>query len=439
MMALSASLIAADNTVAAWFADGKAYGDIRYYYIETDKDNGAGTTSSAHANTIGGELGYETAELYGLKMGATFMTTNPFALPNAVDTSIIGKDNGVRGAADPAKGFSVLGEAYLQYSRGPMTLWYGRKKYNTPLIHAKVVRLLPSTVQGGMAAATLGGATLSIGYLDRFKQRTSNDFVNIIEHALGADTETVTGHTAGYVAPLSIVYSGYDAKLEAYNYCSPDFMNALYVGAGYTYALGTSGALLDVGAQYINQQSIGNAADNLESNTSITGGKKLNSNAFGFKATLSHHEGSFFVAYTKVLRSAGDHDSLVLPWDGTPLFTNMITSNDLFQSLYGSAFQADSAYIGGTQGIKLAYAQGFDFTGISGFKATVSWAQFSNNRPGYDKDQQDINAVLAYKRDAFSLALKGIWVSNNTGASKDGTVSQLDNLTQYRVIANYTF
>ncbi|WP_345988826.1 OprD family outer membrane porin [Sulfurimonas sp. HSL1-2] len=439
MVALSASLMAADDSIAAWFADGKAYGNIRYYYIETDKDNGAGTTSSAHANTVGGQLSYETGELYGLKMGATFMTTNPFALPNVVDTSIIGKDNGARGAADPTKGFSVLGEAYVQYTRGPMTLWYGRKKYDTPLIHTKEVRELPSSVQGGMASATLGGATLSVGYLDRFKQRTSNDFVNIVEHALGADTETVTGHTAGYVAPVSIVYSGYGAKLEAYNYCSPDFMNALYAGAGYTHVLGESGAMLEVGAQYINQQSIGNAADNLESNTSITGGKKLKSNAFGLKAAVSHHEGSFFAAYTKVLRSKRDHDSLVLPWDGTPLFTNMITSNDLFQSLYGSAFQADSAYIGGTQGIKLAFTQGFDFTGISGFKATVSWAQFSNDRPGYDKDQQDINAVLGYKRGAFSLALKGIWVSNNTAASKDGIVSQLDSLTQYRVIANYTF
>jgi hypothetical protein len=87
----------------------------------------------------------------------------------------------------------------------------------------------------------------------------------------------------------------------------------------------------------------------------------------------------------------------------------------------------------------MAYSQGFDFTGIAGFKATVAWAQFSNSRAGFDNDQQDINAVLGYKRDAFSLALKGIWVSHNTSADKTGTVSQLDTLTQYRVIANYKF
>ena len=112
-----ASLLGAADDLASWFAEGTLYGNVKYYYIETDKDDGAGTTTSAHANAVGGQLGYETAPLYGLQLGATFMTTNPFALPEAVDTSIIGKDNGVRGG-DPEAGFAVLGEAYLQYRRG---------------------------------------------------------------------------------------------------------------------------------------------------------------------------------------------------------------------------------------------------------------------------------------------------------------------------------
>ena len=432
----AAMTLNAASTVASAFAEGKGYGNIKYYYIETDKDNGAGTTSSAHANTVGGQLGYETAELYGLKLGATFMTTNPFALPNVVDTSIIGKDNGVRGG-DAKQGFSVLGEAYMAYRRDFFSLWYGRKKVNTPLIHTKEVRLLPSTVQGAMADASFASVHIDAGYLDRFKQRTSDDFTNIVEHALGSDTEIVTGHSAGYVVPVSVVYDDKALQVQAYDYYSPDFMNSVYLGAKYKFKAAGFGFCF--GAQYINQKSIGNADGNLAKNGSITGGKKLNANAFGLKAAMKQNETSLYAAYTDVLRSENDHDSLVLPWDGTPLFTNMITSNDLFQSLYGKAFQADSAYIGGTRGIKLAFAQGFDFTGFKGVKATVAWAQYSNSRKGYDKDQQDINAVLAYGSGPFSLALKGIWVSNNTGMSKDGTVGQLDKLTQYRVIANYTF
>ena len=433
---VTAMTLSAASSIASAFAEGKAYGNIKYYFIETNKDDGAGTTSSAHANTAGGQLGYETAMFYGVKLGATFMTTNPFALPNVVDTSVIGKDNGVRGG-DAKQGFSVLGEAYMAYRRDFFSLWYGRKKVNTPLIHTKEVRLLPSTVQGAMADISLADVHIDAGYFDRFKQRTSDDFINIVEHALGGDTEAVTGHTSGYVIPVSVVYDNKSLQLQAYDYYSADFMNSVYLGAKYKFK--TAGFGFCLGAQYINQKSVGNADDNLGKSGSITGGKTLNANAFGFKAAMKQNETSLYAAYTNVLRSENDHDSLVLPWDGTPLFTNMITSNDLFQSLYGKAFKADSAYIGGTQGIKLALSQGFDFTGFKGFKATVAWAQYSNSRTGYDKDQQDVNAVLAYGAGPFSLALKGIWVSNNTGMSKDGTVSQLDKLTQYRVIANYKF
>lgn len=435
---LCAAAVAQAETLSAWLAEGNAYGNVRYYYIETDKDDGKGTTSSAHANSVGGQLGYETASLHGLKLAATFMTTNPFALPSVVDTSIIGKDNGVRGG-NPKQGFSVLGEAYVQYDRRFFTFWYGRKKLDTPLINTKDVRMLPSTVQGAMAVAAAGPWRVDAGYLDRFKQRTSDTFTNIVEHALGADTQAVTGHRAGYVVPVSLACDTETFQLKGYDYYSPDFMNALYFGAGYKHLFLNSGASLKIEGQYLSQQSIGNADDNLAKTDSVTGGEKLRSSAYGLKASASHFESSFQVTYTKVLRGEGDHDSLVLPWDGTPLFTNMITSNDLFQSLYGNAFKADSAYIGGTAGVKLGVSQGFDFSGIGGFKAMLAWAQFGNGRTGFDKDQQDINAVIGYARNEFSLALKGIWVRNSTEVDKRGTVSQLYNLTQYRVIANFNF
>jgi len=146
----------------------------------------------------------------------------------------------------------------------------------------------------------------------------------------------------------------------------------------------------------------------------------------------------FLLAYSKVFKDNNKHDSLVLPWDGTPLFTNMITSNDLFQSLYGKAFNADSIYIGGSQGIKIAYNQKFDTLGLSGVSSTLAYLNTSNSK--FAKNQNDYNAVLGYKYDnSFSFALKGIWVQNNSGADTTGKVSQLKQLNQYRVIANYTF
>ena len=54
--------------------------------------------------------------------------------------------------------------------------------------------------------------------------------------------------------------------------------------------------------------------------------------------------------------------------------------------------------------------------------------------------QKDFNIVLSYQYDThLSIALKGIFVKNNTSASANGTISQLDDFQQYRVIANYKF
>ena len=440
---LASSLYSADS-LESWFSEGTTTGNIKYYYIETNKDDGAGTTSSAHANSVGGKLSYKTAKLYGLELGATAMTTNPFALPSKVDTSIIGRDNGVRLAGNASgqiaqQGFTVLGESYVKYSRDFFDIWYGRQVIKTPLIDAKVVRMLPSAVQGTMATAAFdNGIKVEVGYLDRFKQRTSSEFVNIIEHALGTNTEAITGHSAGYVVPVSLAYDKNGVKAHVYDYYAEDFMNSIFVDAVYKNSV-NDGMKYCFGAQFMKQDSIGNTDTNLAQTSSVTGGKTIDVTGFGLKASLGFDESKFYAAYTNILENSGAHDSLVLPWDGTPLYTNMITSNDLFQSNYGKALNADSAYIGGTQGFKLAYTQGFDFTNVKGLKTMLAFAQYSNGRTGFDKDQQDINAVISYGVHNFSLALKGIWVSNNTSINPTGTVSQLDALTQYRVIANYKF
>jgi len=77
----------------------------------------------------------------------------------------------------------------------------------------------------------------------------------------------------------------------------------------------------------------------------------------------------------------------------------------------------------------------------------LSYAYYDNSN--FAEAQQDINLVLAYGIGNFDLALKGIWVSNNAGntaadadvkAGEAGaSISQIDKLMQYRVIANYKF
>ena len=434
------------HNIAEMFSKAKASGNLQYYYIQTDK-NKAYTNqpnTSANANSIGGDLSYETARFHGLKSKITFLTTNGFLINSdvaKVDTSILGRNNGVYyGDADRAKdSFSILGEAYLSYAYKGLDLSYGRKILKNPLMNAKRVRLLPSSFEGGFADYSINkNSTIGFAYIGRFKQRTSDRFVNVVQHALGANTKAITGSNRGSVFYGYANYKNKNLKAKIYNYYAANFMNSLYLDTTFSQTL--SGINLAYTAQFINQKSIGNAQTNLQKTNSATGGKSISSNALALKVKAKVDESTLFVAYSKVFRDKAKHDSLVLPWDGTPLLTNMITSNNLFQSNYGKGLQSDSVYIGGSQGIKLGYTQGFDFTGAKGFSTTLTYLNTSNSRAGFTHDQHDYNIVLGYKSaKAFSLKLKGIWVTDNTSADAQGVVKQLKQLTQYRVIANYKF
>ncbi|SFV55461.1 hypothetical protein MNB_SM-4-1510 [hydrothermal vent metagenome] len=445
---LSSALLATSevNTLAEVFNEASVSGNVKYYYIQTDKDKSAqnAANTSAYANSIGGQLSFDTASLYGFSSGVTFMTTNPFLLGSNVDASLIARDNGVR-AGDGASGdiardgFSVLGEVYLAYDYKNMGIYLGREVIKTPLIDAKEVRLLPSAVEGTSLYYKLGKTTkFDLAYYSAFKQRTSSVFTNIIEHALGSQTKTITGSNSGYVAMLGLNHKGENYSLKLYDYYASDFMNSLYLSG--LYSLNIKEAKVSLEVQYINQKSIGNADTYFEANSAKYSGK-ISSNAIGLKLSATVSSSKFLLAYSKVLKDETKHDSLVLPWDGTPLFTNMITSNNLFQSNYGKALNADSVYIGGAQGIKFLYAQKYDSLGLKGFSTTLSYLNTVFDKIGFDKLQEDYNIVLQYKAsEAFTLQLKGIWVKNDTSAKIDGSLNaQIKLLTQYRVIGNYKF
>lgn len=443
LLMLSSALLANSEvtTVSEFFSEAKTSGNIRYYYIQTDKEHENATDTSAYANSVGGQLSFDTASLYGFSSGVTFMTTNPFLLGPNVDTSIIGKDNGVRVQGNPSgtvgqTSFSVLGEGYLAYNYKDFGVSFGRKVIKTPLIHAKDVRMLPSAVQGAFGEYAINKKSkVEIAYLDKFKQRTSDRFINIVNHALGTKTQTITGSTNGSVVMAGIEYKEDSFTLKTYDYYAGNFMNSFYIDGTYNHKF--DGFKMRLAAQYINQVSIGNADEYFKNNVATYGGA-INSNAIGAKMDIELSSAKFTLAYSNVLKDDSSHDSLVTPWDGTPLFAGTLTSNSLFQSLYGNALTADSTYIGGSQSINFVYAQKYDGVGLKGFSSKLLYMNINNEK--FAKNQQDYNIILAYKyTKAFSLAFKGIWSQNASGVAVDGSVTQVKLLSQYRVITNYKF
>ncbi|HEX5624251.1 MAG TPA: hypothetical protein VFX57_07415, partial [Sulfuricurvum sp.] len=221
-----------------------------------------------------------------------------------------------------------------------------------------------------------------------------------------------------------------------YDYYAPDFMNSVYADATFTDTLG-SDWFYSASVQGILQESVGNA--NSEAAKAVMGGE-INAQQIGAKISATYRDTTVMAAYTHVFSNSGDHDSLVLPWDGTPLFTNMLTANNLFMSDYGHGLESDTAYIGGTTGMKIGVTEKLDFTGITGMIASLSYAHYDGSR-FIGGAEEDINGELGYAIGNFSLALKGMWVSHNTAMGNDPhtAVKVNDELTQYRVIANYKF
>lgn len=440
-IALSSSILhAAEDALAKWIHSGNVHGNVKYYYINTlkDKNNDGKYDIDAYANSIGGQLSYRTGNWNGFDAGVTLMTTEPFLLPKDenVDTSIIGKDAGAHGL-DSTDAISVLGRAYLNYTSDDYQVWVGRQTPKSPLINAKDVRMIPTSVSGAeFRYLFYYGFTLQTGYINEFKSRTSSQFENIVAHALGDNTKAITGKSTGYIVPTSLTWEDRYFIIRAYDYYVSDFINSIYADAKYKRVLNSS-INFSVAVQAMSQKSIGNANVNLDKNGSVTDGKKISANMFGAKATIVFDRSKFTVAYTNVLSDETSHDSLVTPWDGTPLYTNTITSNALFQSVYGSGLTSNTAYIGGTQGVKISYTQNYNFIGFKEIGSSLSATMFKND--GFANTQQDINAVLSYNTKVFSFALKGIWIENSSGSSALGTISQTPKLTQYRVIANYKF
>ena len=444
---LSINALDAASSFKTWFTQGKVKGNVKYYYIQTDKTYDTDSHTSGHANSIGGTIGYSTDYFHGLRFGGTVMGTQPFLLPEVVDTSIISRDIAVAAGEKPGhklgqQAFGVVGEAYVKFKVANTEASYGREVINTPFIAAKEVRMLPSAVNQGSLETKTKNFDVGVAYVDQFKQRTSDTFYNIVEHALGDKTREITGSDTGAVIPVWFKLHAKHNYFEIYNNYIQNFMNSAY--ASYKYANSASRHLkYSFAAQAIAQNSMGNANDYFDANTTA-GVERIEAYSFGGKAEIKYYESAFSFATTTVLAN-GKHDSLVLPFDGTPLFTNMITSNNLFVSNYGRGLTSDSAYIGGTLGLRAAYSQGFNISSFHALKATFAYAKFINSR-FYRGDQDDFNVVLSYfakpqyaDNHKFSFDLKFMKVYNNTSADEKGVINQTPILTQYRAIANYKF
>ena len=418
---LTTSSMAGDSLAEA-FSNGKTTGQIRTFYI--DRTYNGAIENNRNSLAIGGNLGFETAPINGISIGAKFYTTNGLDIHSGTRSSA-NYDPSLYG--DGFDSYSMVGEAYINYKQDNTNVRIGRQKLNTPLAGADDARMLPNLFEAvvlsntavqdttliaahvtresvgtfGNVYGTAGQLALQSGYGLGYKEGTNGHFADMGVVALGANTDTL-GVTTG-----AVIYKGIEnVTLQAWDYYAHDILNAIYLQADYKLSA------VKLSAQYINESDVGDA---------LAG--SVDSNYWAVKAGTSFGGLSGYVAYSQTADSdnASMNGGILTPWGGMPAFTQgMVTRHMFFSDT--NAWKAAATYKFADLGIKAsAYYVEFDVGQSNTYKAGQAWTATES---GFDI-QYDVAAV------------KGLNLRLRANFPRDFAPG-LD-WDEYRVIANYNF
>jgi hypothetical protein len=326
------------NTVADAFKNGKVKGllrygaqhrDNKYHVIQDSPDTVHGKVQAYSA--LGGYLGYETAPLHNISIGATFYTSNPFLGSNSADR------DGLGGLAEPdysdQESYHVLGEAFIKYQNDEHLFKVGRQEMpDYRFISLSNIRMTPFTHEGAIYENTsIEGLKVSTAYITGQKDRNAEEFENMVRSARvntskirGSYDPTNFDSDGKYIGDdkdmpmIGAIYSQDNWKVEAWDYYVNDFVNTVYLYGQYDLHPSNDWKV-SLAGQYVNQQDVG---DRVAGNVDTW--------FYGVKAQASSTNGMvFFIAYNEVSYNENSYDggTLFVRW-GTPQMFNSFQVQD---------------------------------------------------------------------------------------------------------------
>ena len=281
------------------FKDTKWDVQVRSFYLDREKYDDTGSEAWA----LGGSLGFKTGYFRDrFAFGATGYTSQKLYGPDDRDGTLL--------LAPGQEGYSVLGEVYGEFLiNEDSRLTLGRRGFDTPYINRNDARMTPNTFQTVLFQGLYGGDEgrpewrVGGGYVDKIKERNSEDFVSMSQDA-GAPDGTDRG-----VYAIGANYKSGDLSLGAINYYSDDIINIFYAEGRYGIPLAEK-TKLSFAVQYSDQTSVGD---------DLLRGTDFSSDQWGAKAELAHGGALFTAAYTR----AGGDTNMQNPWSGYPGFTSV--------------------------------------------------------------------------------------------------------------------
>lgn len=359
--------------------EAKINGQIRSGYVGVDGHN-----EDNYATALGGMIKYESASLYDINAGFGFTTTQDVDFMS-------GKDDKRNEELSSAKGdYTVLGEAYLNYSNSNLNVRLGRQVVDTPLADSDDIRMVANTFEAYMATYELPNMVLTAGNLQRFQGFDA-----------GLDDGWVkTGEDGTWLAGLA--YSS-TIELNAWFYDISKLTQAIYVDAGYTHEI-SSDISLNVAAQYLNESEVNNSA--------------IEASIYGASVGVESNGLGLSLAYNNSARSDGKGS--FSGFGGGTLFTSMDTMilDEITQDSDAQAFVVGASYA--ISHMNLSYAYG-NFTAEDSASAKEHIVE------------QDI--ILEYEVNE-NLALEAIYVLSS---DEESSVDTEYDFTITQVMLKYNF
>lgn len=377
------------------FADlwspGKLIANIRSYYMNRHF-KGANTQESM---ALGGWFGLETPKWLIFSAGAVIYTSQGIFFTDK-------KRDGASLLAPGQKGYTVLGQAYLNAEIEKNTIRLYRQEIETPFINRSDFRMTPKTFEAYTFASNLiDKFKIMVSHVTKIKGWNYSKFVSMSEDAgFHGTNEPVT--LGGVIFTPNDKY-----KLQLWNYYCHEFMNVVYAQGDANWKIRDE-LCYTLSLQGFDQRDVENAL-----------GGTFHTGMFGCLAGINWHGLNPTIGFT----ITNDNHDIVNPWGSYPGYTSIIE---------------EDCDLAGEKAWVLGLAYDFSKIGIRGLSAFINHTQSYIPPGGWfsRSDQEETDLTVDYH---FSGNLDGLWLRFRTAIVKNSLDVDSKDYEDFRVIVNYSF
>ena len=386
----------------AFFRDSLMQFVARTYYL--GRDNFDGSKSQAWA--AGGWIAFRSGligDLFGVH--AAYYTSQKLFGPLDED--------GTKLLAPGQNSLGMLGQIYGRVQIIDQEIRGGRQLVDTPLINPQDNRMVPNTFEGATLVSLPDkdrNYDYALGYLWNVKQRDSNDFISMSNALASGDVEN--RGTPFFMVKYRPIQGLSTAFMDYY---VQDFVNTGFVQAEYDFRQPKDVPNWIIGANVIDQRSVG---------SDLLTGNSFQTYQGSAKVQMSYVGWTIFAAGS----ITGDGSKIFSPYGTKPNYTDMQQA---------SFDNAGEKAIGGSVAYDFGYA--FSKAGLSGLSAgawyTHGWGAIDPSTNFGIPNRDELDLWIQYRPTQGPLKgfrvktqYSNVWQQNNVR----------DTQPEFRFIVDYT-